>query len=63
MLERACQQQVMALSAGTGGVRHASVAARAEVATQMQMMGPMASKLAWPGLLRKLGRQSPGYDA
>jgi hypothetical protein len=29
----------------------------------MQMMGPMASKLAWPGLLRKLGRQSPGYDA
>jgi ribulose-5-phosphate 4-epimerase/fuculose-1-phosphate aldolase len=63
MLERACQQQVMALSAGTGGVRHASAAARAEVATQMQIMGPMASKLAWPGLLRKLGRESPGYDA
>ena len=62
MLERACQQQVMALSAGTQGVRHAPPAAREEVKAQMAMMGPMASKLAWPGLLRKLQRESPGYD-
>ncbi|NBO74191.1 MAG: class II aldolase/adducin family protein [Gammaproteobacteria bacterium] len=62
MLERACQQQVMALSAGALGVRHAPAAARDEVKTQMAMMGPMASKLAWPGLLRKLDRESPGYD-
>jgi len=63
MLERACQQQVMALSAGPQGLRHAPAAARDEVKTQMAMMGPMASKLAWPGLLRKLDRESPGYDA
>lgn len=63
MLERACQQQVMALSAGREGLRHASLAAREEVKTQIAMMGPMASKLAWPGLLRKLNRESPGYDA
>ncbi|MFM8844557.1 MAG: class II aldolase/adducin family protein [Gammaproteobacteria bacterium] len=63
MLERACQQQVMALSAGAQGVRHAPAAARDEVKTQMAMMGPMAGKLAWPGLLRKLDRESPGYDA
>jgi ribulose-5-phosphate 4-epimerase/fuculose-1-phosphate aldolase len=63
MLERACQQQVMALSAGSAGVRHAPQSARDEVKTQMLMMGPLAGKLAWPGLLRRLARESPGYDA
>jgi len=62
MLERACQQQVMALSAGLSGLREAPAAAREEVRAQMQVMGPMASRLAWPGLLRKLARESPGYD-
>lgn len=62
MLERACQQQVMAQGAGMAGLRHAPQAARDEVKAQMAMMGPMASKLAWPGLLRKLQRESPGYD-
>ena len=61
MLERACQQQVMALSAGIDGVSHAPQAARDEVKAQIQVMGPMASRLAWPGLLRKLDRESPGY--
>lgn len=63
MLERACQQQVMALSAGREGLRHASQAARDEVKAQIAQMGPIASRLAWPGLLRKLNRESPGYDA
>lgn len=63
MLERACQQQVMALAGGSAGLREAPAAAREEVRAQMQVMGPMASRLAWPGLLRKLARDSPGYDS
>lgn len=63
MLERACQQQVLALTAGPQGVRHASEAAREEVKTQMEAVGKMAGALAWPGLLRKLSRESPGYDS
>jgi ribulose-5-phosphate 4-epimerase/fuculose-1-phosphate aldolase len=62
MLERACQQQVMALSAGREGLREAAPAAQQEVKSQIAIMGPMASRLAWPGLLRKLNRESPGYD-
>ncbi len=62
MLERACQQQVIALSAGPQGVRHAPTAACEEVKARMAMVGPEASKLAWPGLLRKLDRGSPGCD-
>ena len=64
MLERACAQQVMALSAGRGGVRLASQAARDEVRAQMAgPMAAMASMLAWPGLLRRVQRESPGFDA
>jgi ribulose-5-phosphate 4-epimerase/fuculose-1-phosphate aldolase len=64
MLERACAQQVMALSAGRGGVRLAPQAARDEVRAQMAgPMAAMASMLAWPGLLRLVQRESPGFDA
>jgi ribulose-5-phosphate 4-epimerase/fuculose-1-phosphate aldolase len=64
MLERACAQQVMALSAGRGGVRLAPQAARDEVRAQMAgPMAAMASVLAWPGLLRRVQRESPGFDA
>ena len=64
LLERACAQQVMALSAGRGGVRLASQAARDEVRAQMAgPMAAMASMLAWPGLLRRVQRESPGFDA
>ena len=64
MLERACAQQVMALSAGRGGVRVAPQAARDEVRAQMAgPMAAMASMLAWPGLLRRVQRESPGFDA
>lgn len=60
-LERACGQQVMALSAGRGGVLEAPESAQAEVRGQTGMgMGPIAG-LAWPGCLRKLDRESPGY--
>jgi ribulose-5-phosphate 4-epimerase/fuculose-1-phosphate aldolase len=61
-LERACQQQVAALSAGSDGVLVASDAAQAEVRTQTAGL-PMLAGLAWPSLLRKLDRNLPGYDS
>jgi ribulose-5-phosphate 4-epimerase/fuculose-1-phosphate aldolase len=59
-LERACAQQVNALSAGRDNVLMApdDVVAR----TQPGALG-MVSGLAWAGLLRKLDRQLPGYDS
>jgi ribulose-5-phosphate 4-epimerase/fuculose-1-phosphate aldolase len=61
-LERACRQQTMALSVGLDGVLLAPEAAREEVRGQTAGM-PMVSQLAWPGLLRRLNRELPGYDA
>lgn len=62
-LERACAQQVLALSAGMGGALNAPEAAQAEVASQVKGGVGMAGGLAWPALLRKLDRSSPGYDS
>jgi ribulose-5-phosphate 4-epimerase/fuculose-1-phosphate aldolase len=63
-LERACRQQVMALSAGRQGVLLAPEPAQQEVRSQIWggMFGRI-SQLGWPGLLRKLDRHLPGYDA
>jgi ribulose-5-phosphate 4-epimerase/fuculose-1-phosphate aldolase len=61
-LERACLQQTLALSAGRDGVLPAPDSAQAEVRDQTAAM-PMIAQLAWPGLLRRLDRQLPGYDA
>jgi len=60
-LERACKQQVMALSAGRENVLIAPQASQNEVKAQTGrgMMGA----LAWPGCLRRLDRELPGYDA
>jgi ribulose-5-phosphate 4-epimerase/fuculose-1-phosphate aldolase len=60
-LERACKQQVMALSAGRENVLMAPQAAVAEVKSQVGR--GIGGKLGWPGCLRKLDRQLPGYDA
>jgi ribulose-5-phosphate 4-epimerase/fuculose-1-phosphate aldolase len=63
-LERACTQQVYALSAGRDGVLFASEQSQNEVKTQTGGMGPAGiGKLAWPGLLRKLDWRLPGYDS
>ena len=59
-LERACQQQVMALAGGRENVRLAPKEAQDTV--KQQMAGGMRGGLAWPGCLRKLDRLSPGYD-
>lgn len=62
-LERACKQQVMALSAGRDGVSTAPKAAQEEVAKQTGGNVGMTGALAWPGCLRQLERHLPGYDA
>lgn len=62
-LERACKQQVMALSAGRDGVLPAPDAAQAEVRGQMGGGMGMIGGLAWPACLRSLDRALPGYDA
>ena len=62
-LERACRQQVMALSAGRGGVLLAPDAAQRTSHDQAVRLFPRFAERAWPGLLRMLDRRSPGYDA
>ena len=61
MLERACKQQVMALSAGRDKVLIAPQASQDEVRAQVSR--GIGGFLAWPGCLRRLDRESPGYDA
>ena len=60
-LERACKQQVMALSAGLENILIAPEASHLEVRSQTSR--GIGGALAWPGCLRKLDRESPGYDA
>ena len=62
-LERACAQQVAALSGGRAGLLIAPEQAQMAVVSQTPRgsMGAVAG-LAWPGLLRKLDRHMPGYD-
>jgi len=62
-LERACVQQTMALSAGRDRVLMAPEAAQQEVMGQGAAAMPLVSGLAWPGVLRRLDRELPGYDA
>jgi ribulose-5-phosphate 4-epimerase/fuculose-1-phosphate aldolase len=60
-LERACLQQVMALSGGRAGVLIAPEASQTEVRNQVSR--GIGGALGWPGALRRLDRLSPGYDA
>jgi ribulose-5-phosphate 4-epimerase/fuculose-1-phosphate aldolase len=63
-LERACAQQVAALSAGRAGLLKAPDEAVEAVFGQTSGGGPGGvSHLAWPGFLRRLDRRLPGYDA
>lgn len=61
-LERACAQQVAALSGGLDNVLLAPDEAQQETQHQGQGVGMIAS-LAWSGALRQLERRLPGYDA
>jgi ribulose-5-phosphate 4-epimerase/fuculose-1-phosphate aldolase len=60
-LERACKQQVMALTAGRENVLFAPEASQAEVRSQIGR--GIGGKLGWAGNLRRLDRELPGYDA
>ena len=60
-LERACKQQVMALTAGRDNVLIAPQASQDEV--RRQVSAGLGGALAWPGCLRRIDRRSPGYDA
>ncbi len=64
-LERACSMQVRALSVGREGVLMGTEDVQNVVKGQNNPQGSatLANKLAWPGLLRKLDRESPGYDS
>jgi ribulose-5-phosphate 4-epimerase/fuculose-1-phosphate aldolase len=59
-LERACKMQVMALS---GGREHVLLSpAPARPAREDQTATGISGRVAWPGALRKLDQESPGYD-
>ncbi|MDP3736951.1 MAG: class II aldolase/adducin family protein [Hyphomonadaceae bacterium] len=62
-LERACEIQVLASSQGREHLKIAPVAAQETVKQQVEAAMGMGALLAWPGCLRKLDRQSPGYDS
>jgi ribulose-5-phosphate 4-epimerase/fuculose-1-phosphate aldolase len=61
-LERACQAQILALSAGEGNLNNPPQGAP-EVAAQQGKVGLKlaAGALAWPALLRKVYRLDPGF--
>jgi ribulose-5-phosphate 4-epimerase/fuculose-1-phosphate aldolase len=61
-LERACQAQVMALSAGEGNVNTPPQGAPEITAEQGKAgLKVVANLLAWPALLRKAYRLDPGF--
>ena len=62
-LERACKMQIMAQSGG-GPLLEWGDDMQSRVSEQAQMgFDIIGERLAWPGLLRRLDRQLPGYDA
>ncbi|MGB2075304.1 MAG: class II aldolase/adducin family protein, partial [Henriciella sp.] len=64
-LERACSMQIKALSGGRENVLLGSEEVQAVVKGQSNPEGTrtLANSLAWPGLLRRLDRENPGYDS
>ncbi|MEJ7925346.1 class II aldolase/adducin family protein [Sphingobium sp. AN641] len=61
-LERACEAQVHALSAGHPNLCHAPRGAAESLAKEASVvLSAMADSLAWPALLRKAHRIDPGF--
>lgn len=62
-LERACEAQVLMLSAGRGGLNtpNQGVAEKVESQSGAEAMTMVSDALAWPALLRKLDRIDPGF--
>lgn len=63
VLERACRIQLLAQSGGSELVRVPQPILDGILVAAEQVTRGLGGRLAWPGLLRKLDRQSPGYDA
>ncbi len=63
-LERACSMQVRTLSAGRDNVLLGTPEIQDVVRGQSAAggMGTLANTLVWPGLLRRLARENPGFD-
>ena len=61
-LERACQIQVLASTQGREHLRIAPPDSIDVVKEQQAASRGIGAMLAWPGCLRKLDRESPGYD-
>lgn len=59
-LEQACRQQIAALSAGRGGVLEVGQAVQDKVAPLSGGVG-FVGVLVWPGLIRRLDKEMPGY--
>ncbi|KRB48929.1 class II aldolase/adducin family protein [Phenylobacterium sp. Root700] len=62
-LERACEAQVLMLSAGRDGLNTPpqGVAEKVEMQSGAAGMKKLADRLAWPALLRKLDRIDPSF--
>lgn len=62
-LERACEAQVLMLSAGIDNLNNPPQGVEGKVAMQSPAAGVkmLADMLTWPALLRKLDRIDPGY--
>jgi ribulose-5-phosphate 4-epimerase/fuculose-1-phosphate aldolase len=63
LLERACEAQVLMLTAGMENLRSPAggIAARVAGQSQAAVMNKIADRLSWPALLRKLDRLDPGF--
>ncbi|HET9629421.1 MAG TPA: class II aldolase/adducin family protein [Novosphingobium sp.] len=61
-LERACSVQVRALSGGQSGVVAAPLAAQDKVMMQRKGNHGSVGSLVWDSMLRKISRESPGFD-
>lgn len=62
LLERACQVQVLAQSGGTPLVEVPQSIIGEMPAQAREVSVGQGADLVWPGLLRRLDRQLPGYD-
>lgn len=62
-LERACRMQVLARSGGELLECDSGMEQRVRGQTAPAFMKELGGSLAWPGLLRKVARQSPGFNS